>query len=174
KPTPARTRNRAAEPRYQPCDSASIASIAEVGAAGYSVTVAHPAAHPTASAQRKSARALELSRSFNAAPNAKTRQAPTSACAQNNPEYAHIGVPKHITTVATAAPPTPPPNRSPRKNRQTAASAVGSATALTIAQYERATPPRGNSGSIPIIRSVGLAANANGTAKNTSPGALSE
>src|ERR1039458_6186433 len=84
-PTPATTRQRAADPRDHACDSASNANIADAGAAGYSVTVAHPAANPTTSAQSKSPRALELSRSCNEAANANTRQAPTSACAQNNP-----------------------------------------------------------------------------------------
>ena len=53
-------------PRGHACDNARRASIADAGAAGYSVTVAHPAASPTASAQHKSRRALWLSRKRNA------------------------------------------------------------------------------------------------------------
>src|SRR5579864_9011988 len=171
---PATTRQRAPFPRGHARDRASPANIAEAGAAGYSVTVAQPAASPTASAHKKSPRALLLSLTFNADAKAKIKQAPTSACAQNKLAYAHIGVPTDIASTANAAPLEPPPNRSPRKNKHTAASAAGNATAPPLATYDSATSPRADSGSTPIIRNTGLAPSAKGTARNTNPGALSE
>src|ERR1700686_5801551 len=113
---------------------------------------------PPPTPKKKSPRAFLLSRTSNAAAKAKIRHAPTNAWAQNKLAYAHIGVPKHITRVANAAPLLPPPNRIPRKNRQTPASAVGNATAAALTTYDSAISPRGDSGSTPNIRSGGLAA----------------
>ena len=80
------------------------------------MTVAHPAASPTASAHRNPP-AHVLSPTFNAAANAKTRQAPTRACAQNKLAYAHIGVPKAHHTAPNAAPPAAAPNRRRQKKQ---------------------------------------------------------
>ena len=172
--TPANTRQRVPLPRDHACDRARTASAAEAGSAGYSVTVAHPATSPTANPQRKCRRAASLSRTFKAAANAKMKHAPTSACAQNKLAYAHSGVPTHITSVANAEPPASPPSRKPRKNKQTPASAVGKATVYALTTYDKIHSPRGDSGSTPAILIAGRAANANGTARKTSPGALSE
>src|ERR1700757_2821633 len=128
-PTPASTRHRAALPRDQTRDNARNAIRTEAGAAGYSVTVAHPAASPTARAHQNSARP---SASFTAAAKPKSKQAPTKAWAQNKLAYASIGVATESTIIANAAPVRSDPNRSARKNRHTPANAVGNATALAV------------------------------------------
>src|SRR5246127_3614841 len=125
-PPPASTRHRAALPRDQTRDNARKAIRTEAGAAGYSVTVAHPAASPTARAHQNSPRP---SATFTAAAKAKSKQAATKACAQNKLAYASIGVPTDSTVIANAAPVKSAPNRSATKNRHTPANVVGSATA---------------------------------------------
>src|SRR5215472_2632214 len=154
-PTPATVRQRAAVPRGQACDSANNPRIAEAGAAGYSVTVAHPAARPVARAHRKSARAVVLSRSLSAAANAKTKHEPTRACAQNRLAYAQSGVAREVARVPNMAALVLPPNRRARKNKQIPASAVGNAAVHAVTTNESTNSPREDCGSTPIARIAG-------------------
>src|SRR5215472_11292133 len=148
-PSPAAARQRAALPRGQACDNANRASMAEAGAAGYSVTVAHPAARPAASAQGKSARPLVAVRNFTAAVKANTRHAPTSACAQKMAAYAQNGVARHITMAPNPAATGSQPNRRATKNRHTPASAAGNAAVIAVTMYDSRNTPRGDTGATP-------------------------
>ena len=66
------------------------------------------------------------------------------------------------------------PSRNTIKNKQAQAKAVGSATATMVTRYDVAIRPRGDAGSIPVARNIGLAIAAAGNASSASPGALSE
>src|SRR5580700_5653206 len=90
-------------PSFHIKTSARPATIADAGAEGYSVTVAHPAARPSASAHDTSAAELTAVRKPRVQAKANTRHAPASACPQNNVAYAHIGVARLSARAANAA-----------------------------------------------------------------------
>src|SRR5580692_1179236 len=131
---PRTVRQRRRHPSFQTKVSARPATIAEAGAEGYSVTVAHPAARPRANPHNRSPVGRTFSRKRIAQAKAKTKHAPASACPQNNVAYAHKGVASPSARAANAEAFTLHPNWSAIQNRQAHAAAVGRATAHTVIQ----------------------------------------
>ncbi|PYQ43842.1 MAG: hypothetical protein DMG99_05775 [Acidobacteria bacterium] len=83
-------------------------------------------------------------------------------------------MPKLITMAANAAAVGLQPNSRGTKNKQTTPRDMGSAIAHAVTRYESANSPRGESASTPTAFMPARATTANGTARKTSPGALSE
>src|SRR5580704_820000 len=171
---PRTMRERRRHPSFQTKVSARPATIAEAGAEGYSVTVAHPAARPRANPHNRSPVGRTFSRKRKAQAKAKTKHAPASACPQNNVEYAHIGVASPSARAANAEALPLHPDCSAIQNRHAHAEAIGRATPQTVTQYARSNKPRGDAGSTPRACRIARPIQAVGTASSTSPGALSE
>src|SRR5580704_4754274 len=89
---PRTIRERRRHPSFQTKASAIPATIADAGAEGYSVTVAHPAARPRTNPHNRSPVERTSPRKRIAQAKAKTKHAPASACPQNKVVYAHKGV----------------------------------------------------------------------------------
>src|SRR5215472_13063489 len=125
--TPLAIRTRRDQPPVQTRATANSAIIADAGAAGYSVTVAHPAISPATNPHSTSPPAASP---FNlrTAANAKSRHAPASACAQKSVAYAHIGDPSPMPSAPKAAALVLAPKRNAIQYRHAHATAVGSAT----------------------------------------------
>ena len=88
--------------------------------------------------------------------------------------HAQTGVANPRERAAKAAPPAVEPSRKASRNIHAAESAAGKATARIVAKYDSATRPRGDKGSPPAQRRSGLIEATAGTARRTTPGALSE
>src|ERR1700678_944699 len=129
---PRATPERRRHPSFQTKARARPATIAEAGAEGYSVTVAHPAVRPRANPQSTSLVELKSRRNCRAQANAKTKHAPASACPQNSVEYAHMGVASPSAIAANAEALTLLPNCSAIQNRHAQAAAIGRATAHSV------------------------------------------
>src|SRR5580692_1093343 len=131
---PTTMRERRRRPSFQTMASARPATIAEAGADGYSVTVAHPAARPRANPHNTSPVERTFLRKRIAQEKAKTKHAPASACPQNRAEYAHMGVANPRARAANVEALTLLPSCSEIENRHAHAAAIGRATDATVIQ----------------------------------------
>ena len=153
----------------------TIAVIRTAGTADdISVTVAQPPATPTTNASATRRERCVVLPSATAAPNAKTTQEVESAWPIRSVAYAQAGVPSANVTATSSPAEALPKSASTVSARQTPASAVERPLTITVATYESAVTPVGDSGSTPHARRIRLATSTKGMAASATPGALSE